>query len=333
GYSIHFTFMLIYKILRPGTFVNGIFYRTILVTLPNYMMITIILTDLMLLLSHILLFFIFETILKRTKYILSMSQIIITLLIVILYISRFIYSLQLYLIVAILIWDLFFYARYVFLSLTIYYFAKWSRVEFKAVTSFLYFGYILIDWGQTLSTYNYAEIPLYFNPIIVIIGTILFLTPLLINPKFFKNSLSVWKIMGFSIICFYILRLAVFTYLGIYTNLIGGIIEISTSILFICLMVINIKSEVSLSYNEKDSKRVSRKILSWKLIGISIITIYLIVFIYFVFTEIYANYYKIYYEAITMTTLVGLFIYLIIKNIKSRVNSSSSERIKEGIKD
>ena len=82
----------------------------------------------------------------------------------------------------------------------LFYITNLSQYEFKAIPSFILLGGSLMVMAFYLCfpiVKISLDIPLFFPPIIFILGCSIALFPLLVNPKRIGNALKIWKIMAF----------------------------------------------------------------------------------------------------------------------------------------
>jgi hypothetical protein len=80
-------------------------------------------------------------------------------------------------------------------TIFIFYFAKWSRIEFKSITLLIFISNILIFWGFFFGVYitkQFSVAPLEVGPILFIVGTILAILPLVVDPKILSRSIKFW---------------------------------------------------------------------------------------------------------------------------------------------
>ncbi|MFW9864698.1 MAG: sensor histidine kinase [Candidatus Thorarchaeota archaeon] len=127
----------------------------------------------------------FEIIVKRTKYLLSISFLLI---IVIEFVFPFNITRNLfnYLLLPGLIFSV---------PLILYFYTKWSHLEFKAVSSFLLFGFILFMISLNLAKRAHKLLdvfPLFLSPLVLIIGCCFTIVPIIINPKALSGALKYW---------------------------------------------------------------------------------------------------------------------------------------------
>ncbi|MFX1586907.1 MAG: hypothetical protein ACFFC1_02025 [Promethearchaeota archaeon] len=150
-------------------------------------------------LGSIFIFFTFEKIIKRTKYILTTSYTAILILILILPYE--------------LAYLLFVYGVAVVSGFIVYFifflYTKWSRMEFKAITAFFSFALILLVVGHNLTSnvirsyFGELIIPrivyLYAGPIFSLIGFLIMLIPAIANPNIIRYAFRYWIIFGIGI--------------------------------------------------------------------------------------------------------------------------------------
>lgn len=200
SYFIGFAFLWIFSCLIdlqiPGTYINNTYYGD-----PNNITPTGRIfrkCAYVSFASGITMFLLaFEINVKLTKYLLSTVQIILTVLIIILpyNLANFIYT-----------YVLFPYSE-ISLIFILFYFTKWSKHEFAAISSLLLFGVMLFGVGLALSSVTLRKLnaaPIYITPIFFILGALISISPTVINPKFYSQALIYWLIFGIltiSIVC------------------------------------------------------------------------------------------------------------------------------------
>jgi len=223
GFVLNLIFLYLSSFLVPGNYIDNTFYGNYDAVDSTY----VILVKISIIGSNagfICFFFAFERIFKRTKYILTITLLIIILFIIITPYDIFLVITEI-LFVAISI---------VFLSILLTY-TKWSRPELKAVSSFVFFGTILMMAAMILSSEHikiYGVFPLVISPIFYFSGTILILIPTVIDLKFFSKAFKFWLILGISSIILYITLGMVFVYFGFTADLLIAIIVITLVILY-----------------------------------------------------------------------------------------------------
>ena len=140
----------------------------------------------------------FEKIVKKTKYSLTLMNVIVICVILVLPYDRsvnefFFEFIQSIGIVFMSIDTILFLFIMVLLS-------KWSKLEFKAIAVILLDGIILIMVGTLLINENVLLlnlIPLFVSPTLIIIGSLICVSPFVLNPRMFSSALAYWYISGF----------------------------------------------------------------------------------------------------------------------------------------
>ena len=136
----------------------------------------------------------FEIIIKRTKYLLTITFIIIIIIEIISFFfdsARDVYN---YLIIPGLV---------IFVPLILFLYTKWSHLEFKAVSSFLLFGFLLFMFSLILAGRAHKKLDAYaliLSPFIFILGCCIIILPIIINPKVVSRPLMYW--VSFAILAF-----------------------------------------------------------------------------------------------------------------------------------
>lgn len=322
-----FVFLYLQAISRPGVFINGIFYGDFDAPLTIATKLFSMSYNILFLASHFLLLLAIEKVLNLTKYLVSLINLVI-IVIIIIFLALAIFgngSTTIFAEIALVLGDIFKYIRFVFLLVICYYATKWAQLEFKSVTAFLFLGYILIQWGAELATgyKGLGLIPLFLPPIITIIGTLSFIIPQLITSRYLSKALTIWKIIGTTIIGFSVARDLYFIYIGIWNfnyNIIFGNITIS---LIMYAIIQHIFSELSLK--PKEPKRISQFVILWKIIGISVICSYLLITLYLISGGFSIDYSTFAYNFLAYI----LAIYILIKNIKTEKSTESKIEFKE----
>ena len=153
----------------------------------------------------------FEISIKRTKYLLTIIQIPFLILLIILPydLARSIHHYILYP-----------YSSTVIL-LIIVLLAKWSRFELKAISSLLFSGVVFVMVSSILVSKDVKKLnilPLFISPTFYIIGALVIILPLMINPKYLSQALTFWLIIGISslIVLFYLEFFIIFTGSDLY---------------------------------------------------------------------------------------------------------------------
>ncbi|MFX1288410.1 MAG: sensor histidine kinase [Promethearchaeota archaeon] len=189
----------------------------------------------------------FEIIIKRTKYLLTTTFIIIIVIVFIpdtYNITRSVFN---YLLLPALIF---------FVPLVLYLYTKWSHLEFKAVSSFLLFGFILFMISLILAERAHKKLdfyPLILSPLLLILGCGIILLPIVINPKRISRALTYWIL--FAILTFpFLIFMIVVDFVEGLTNepnfwiwfIILFFIALFYVFLLFLLIIKNISSEINL---------------------------------------------------------------------------------------
>lgn len=128
----------------------------------------------------------FEIIVKRSKYLLTIVFIIIITVVIFsrdLDMSRWVFS---FLLIPGLI---------ILVPLVLFLYTKWSHLEFKAVSSFLLFGFLLFMISLNLAHRAHKLInvyPLILSPLLLILGCCIIILPTIIDPKVISRALPYW---------------------------------------------------------------------------------------------------------------------------------------------
>jgi len=138
----------------------------------------------------------FDIIVKRTKYLLTITFLIIIAILIVSFTLDFEWSRKVFNFLLIP-------ALVIFVPLALYLYTKWSHLEFKAVSSFLLFGFVLFMISLILAERAHKKLnvyPLILSPICLIIGCCITILPIIINPKIISRALTYWVL--FAIITF-----------------------------------------------------------------------------------------------------------------------------------
>ncbi len=180
----------------------------------------------------------FEIIVKRTKYIITLIYVILFISIIVLpfTLARDIFNFTIYPISITL------------LLFIVYLYTKWSRVEFKALSSFLILGIFLIGFGNSLGWRVWKSLnifPLMLGPILFILGCLILLAPTWLNPERILRNTFYWKILA-SLILFSYCSLTLISFIfGLDVRFIlYNIFTIITIFILFYFSLRNIKSEI-----------------------------------------------------------------------------------------
>jgi len=134
----------------------------------------------------------YDIIVKRTKYLLTIIFIIIIIIVIVTFFLDFEWA-------RIVFNFLLMPALIIFVPLVLYRFTKWSHLEFKAVSSFLLFGFILFMISLNLAKRAHKKLkvfPLFLSPLVLILGCCIILLPIIINPKVLSGALKYWVVFA-----------------------------------------------------------------------------------------------------------------------------------------
>ena len=242
GLIICFAFVQIFAYLQElqikGTYVNGTFYGDF----NNYTPIFEVYNrcmEISFTLGFIILFLSFEMILKRTRYLLTIVMSILLVLVATLPFK-----------LSIFIFNYFIGSISIFLFLIILYlYIKWSKLEFKAVSSFLLFGYMFILIGTVIRLGVIKKLnfyPLIIAPILFIIGCFITLFPTIINTNKISQSFTYWVIYGILALTgvFFLVIIQIFFINDLGFTILYGVI-FAYSVLIYSLILRNIKSAIN----------------------------------------------------------------------------------------
>ena len=147
------------------------------------------------------------------------------------------------------------------LWITLFYFTKWAKEEFRAISAFLYFGTWMLLISLTLSSPDIRTLdifPLSLPPIMTIIGSLICLVPTLIKPGHHIQARIYWIIIGFLsiiimgfIVIFTIIQRLPFIYL-----VMGTVLEVTVIIILYKMIILTRPTSI------KESKEEHADILS-----------------------------------------------------------------------
>ena len=191
--------------------------------------------------------FAFEIIIKRTKYLLTVTFVIVIFIIIIsdpFQTTRDVFN---YLLLLVLIF---------FVPLALYLYTKWSHLEFKAVSSFILFGFILFMISLILAERAHKKLdyyPLVLSPLLLILGCCIIILPIIINPKKISRALTYWILFAILTFPFMIFMIVVDIFEGLMKNFdfwIWYIFEFFIALFYVFLLflliIMDIKSEIKL---------------------------------------------------------------------------------------
>jgi signal transduction histidine kinase len=186
GFALSLFFTFIKVLLIPGSFVNNTFCGdyNLVIGLRIY--------EIFGKLSYItfgiggtLFVLTFEIVIKRTKYLLTITFLFLNIIII-----WFPFELARSFFNFILIPELIFLVPFV-----LFLYTKWSHLEFKAVSSFLLFGFVLFMISLILAERAHKLLNFYLlilSPLLFILGCSIILLPVIIDPKIISRALTYW---------------------------------------------------------------------------------------------------------------------------------------------
>ncbi|MFX1567731.1 MAG: hypothetical protein ACFFCV_05105 [Promethearchaeota archaeon] len=204
-----------------GSYINGTFRGDVKSTNITYFLIHKI-GSVLLVFGPFLFMLAFEIIIKRTKYILTMLNSIFGVILIIT--SGELYSFMLSYIVS-----------PITLILTVIIFllyAKWSQYELKAFSSILLLGYIIIWIGLDLSSSSVKlidTIPLIIAPLFILVGYLIAISPIFIQPRHFHLAKIYWFSSGSIIV--------IISWILLFVMINAGLSEINTIIEFVIIIL------------------------------------------------------------------------------------------------
>ncbi|MFX0017086.1 MAG: hypothetical protein ACFFAK_06120 [Promethearchaeota archaeon] len=254
--SLIFTYFQVFQV--QGTFINHVFYGDYDNITPLY--------ELLGRLSYIslgigALFFVlaFDIIVKHTRYLLTIIYAILIVIEIILpletpflTIGRYVFNFPIILGLLIIV------------PLVLFLYTKWSHLDFKAVSSFLLFGFLLFVISLNLAKKVHKNLdvyPLILSPLLLILGCCITILPTIINPKIISRALTYWILFAILTIPLLIIML--------YINTINKlpfqfIIEFLVAFIYIYiiffLIVKNIRAEIILE-NRDTGNEIESQVL------------------------------------------------------------------------
>jgi len=242
GLFICFAFVQIFAYFQElqikGTYINGTFYGDFNNYTPVYEVYNKGM-EISFTLGFIILIFSFEIILKYTRFLLTIVMSIFLLLVAILPFT-----------LSIFIFNYFIGSTSIFLFLIILYsYTKWSKLEFKAVSSFLLFGFMFIIIStvirlRVIKSLNFY--PLIIAPILFIIGCFIALCPTIININKISQSFSYWVICGILALIgvFFLVIIQIILINNLGFTILYGVIFVYSVVIY-SLILKNIKSAIN----------------------------------------------------------------------------------------
>ncbi len=184
----------------------------------------------------------FEIIIKRTKYLFTITFIIIIIIEIIASpfdTARKVFN---YFLMPVLI---------LFIPLILYLYTKRSHLEFKAVSSFILFGFILFMISLILAERAHKMLdvyPLILSPLLFILGCAIIILPVIIDPKVISRALTYWILFAILTFPFLIIMIIIDTDKGLRYDFDGWfffIIEFFIAFLYIFLLFLLIINDIN----------------------------------------------------------------------------------------
>ncbi|MFX0105850.1 MAG: hypothetical protein ACFE75_10185 [Candidatus Hodarchaeota archaeon] len=253
AFTLLFTFFQVLQV--PGTFSNNIFIGDYEIVTPNY--------EIFGKLSYIsigiggMLFVLpFDIIVKRTKYFLTIYFSIMIILIIISFTLDF----------ARIVYNYFIILGIIFIvPIVLYLYTTWSRLEFKAVSSFLYFGFVLFMISLNLAKRGHKELnvyPLILSPIFLILGCLFTIFPTIVPPRVVSRPLLYWRFYAILTVPLLIIITTIDIIYGLRPFF---VIEFIVSIVYISifyyLVIKNINSQI-ISERQETGKELDHDVLA-----------------------------------------------------------------------
>jgi len=246
GFAVTLLFTYLQAFYVPGTIINNTFLGNLNAKpMPDAYELFARLSFISLGMINVFFVLAFEIIVKRTRYLLTAIFTIIVLMEIILpmitnrgpEIARDIYNILIMLGLVFMV------------PIVLYYYTKWSRLKFKAVSSFLFFGFILFITSLNLAKSSHKDLavyPLVLGPLFLILGCFVTILPTIVNPTVISRPImwiALYTISTFTL-------LIVFTIINVLRGIKPWYVPLLyvVSIIFISIMVFisfrNIRSEV-----------------------------------------------------------------------------------------
>lgn len=152
----------------------------------------------------------FDRIIKRTKFILTIFYAILVIVEITLPLEGSLFGVDFSFIAR----SIFNYAislgLMIFVPVVLYLYTKWSSIDFKAVSSFLLFGFLSFVISLFLAKSIHKELGFYtliLAPLLLILGSCITILPTIINPKIISRALTYWILFAILTIPFLIAML------------------------------------------------------------------------------------------------------------------------------
>lgn len=82
----------------------------------------------------------------------------------------------------------------IFFIFILLFFTKWASYEFRAISSIILFGFCIIFVGAGVSHPEiviFGIFPLSLSPILMIVGSLIFIAPMLVNVEYFSKARAI----------------------------------------------------------------------------------------------------------------------------------------------
>jgi len=247
AFSLFFTYIQVLQL--PGDFINNVFSGSYEDN-PGYAFFGK-LSYISFGIGGMFFVFAFEIIIKRTKYLLTITFIIIIIIIIVSTPFKSTRDIFNYFLLLALIF---------FVPLVLYLYTKWSHIEFKAVSSFILFGFILFMISLILAERAHKKLdyyPLILSPLLFLLGCCIIILPIIINPKIISRALTFWIVFAILTFPFMIFMIVVDILEGLSYDFIGWIwfiIEFFIAFFYVLLLFLliikDIRSEIKLVSQE-----------------------------------------------------------------------------------
>ncbi len=131
---------------------------------------------------------------------------------------------------------------------------KWAQLEFKAVSAIIFLAFAVMLWVSLLSGAIVKTInvfPIILNPILFIIGALLGIIPLIIDPKYFLEAKKYWIIIGFMLLSLSVIIILILFLWGIILFALMGIFMVILFVFVLFSIIKSVRSPTVLKVEEK----------------------------------------------------------------------------------
>jgi len=259
--SLIFTYFQVFQV--QGNFINNTFYGDYKIV-GQYYEVLGRLSYISLGIGGLFYVLAFDIIIKRTKYSLTIFYVILIVIEIILPLEGSLFNIPFSQMARIVFNFPIILGLLILVPVVLYKYTKWSDLEFKAVSSFLLYGFLLFVISLFLAKKvhkNLNAYPLILGPILLILGCCITILPTIINPKIISRALTYWILFTVLAIPFLIVML--------YIDIIKGlafpyIIEFLVTFVFVYIIfffiIKNIRSEI-VSEGQEAEKGLESKVL------------------------------------------------------------------------